>query len=67
MKSLVGKTLTTSQGYSVTILWKRKSWTFPFFETFYLYDILWGKNMFSIRCNEIDNLINGKCVTFVFD
>lgn len=67
MKSLVGKTLSTVQGEEVKILQRRKSRTFPFFETFYLYDILWRNTRLSIRCKEIDNLINGKSVTFVFD
>ncbi len=67
MKSLVGKTLFTVQDEAITILRRRKSRTFPFFETFYLYDISWREQTLSLRCNELDNLIHGKSVTFVFD
>lgn len=67
MKSLVGQTLTTVNGEEVTVLNRRKSRTFPFFPTFYLYDILWRSQTLSIRCKELDNLVNGKSVTFVFD
>ena len=67
MKSLVGETLFTVQGEAVTILRRRKSRTFPFFQTFYLYDILWRGKTLSIRCHEIDSLVNGKSVTLVFD
>ena len=67
MKSLVGQTLTTVNGEKVTILNCRKSRTFPFFATFYLYDILWRNQALSIRCKELDNLIKGKSVTVIFD
>lgn len=67
MKSIIGQTLTTVNGEEVSILSHRKSRTFPFFSTFYLYDILWRGQTLSIRCKELDNLVNGKSVTFVFD
>lgn len=59
--------MVTKQGEVLTILKKRKSRTSPFFEIFYLYDILWKDQIISIRCNELYNLINGKTVTLVFD
>lgn len=67
MKSLVGKTLLTNTGEEVKILERRKSRTYPFFQTFYLYDILWRGKYYSIRCKEIENLINGEDVFFVYD
>jgi hypothetical protein len=67
MKSLVGKKLLTIKGEEVTVLKRRKSRTFPFFKTFYLYDILWRGLTLSIRCKEINNLVNGESVNFIFD
>lgn len=67
MKTLVGKTITTVNGEQITFLRRRKSRGFPFFPTCYLYDILLREKTFSIKCSEVDNLINGKMVTFVFD
>lgn len=66
-KSLVGKTLLTKYGEEVIVLRRRKSRTFPFFPTFYLYDVSYRAAVVSIRCKEIDNLINGNPITIVFD
>ncbi len=64
---LVGKTFITSKGETVVILQKRKSRTFLFFEEFDVYDILLNGNRFSIKCGEINNLLQGKATNFIFD
>ncbi len=67
MKSLIGKNFSTSTGEKFQILNRRKSRTFPFFETFYIYDILWKDTVISIKCKDLTNLINGKPVFLIFD